>query len=170
MLKLNTIRKNFYESRSTYEGNAFIQRNMAEKLASMLGNSYKTILEIGCGTGTLTKHIYAKCSFEQYHALDIVPEYGELLQNKFPKLHYTVFDMDMLQDYEPTRNFDLILSNAAIQWSKNPAALIRTINAFFRRNRRNALSGYNKRAAAHKKYRRGRNDPCANKKRTIKTI
>jgi Trans-aconitate methyltransferase len=126
MLKLNTIRKNFYESRSTYEDNAFIQRNMAEKLASMLGNSYKIILEIGCGTGTLTKHIYAKCSFEQYHALDIVPEYGELLQNKFPKLLYTVFDMDMLQDYEPTRNFDLILSNAAIQWSKNPAALIRT--------------------------------------------
>lgn len=126
MLKLNTIRKNFWESRSTYEDNALIQRNMAEKLASMLGNSYKTILEIGCGTGTLTKHVYAGCSFEQYHALDIVPEYGGLLQNRFPKLHYAAFDMDMLQDYEPTRNFDLILSNAAIQWSKNPAALIQT--------------------------------------------
>lgn len=123
-LTKETISRNFYNSRFVYEKNAFVQRKMAQKLVSFLGNSYDTILEIGCGTGTLTKMVYDFCIFKKYYAIDIIAKNKDFLAAQFPKLHYACFDMDTISNFCPEQHFDLIISNAAIQWSTNPAWLI----------------------------------------------
>lgn len=119
-----TISRNFYKSRCVYEENALVQRKMAQKLVSFLGKSYDAILEIGCGTGTLTKLVYTSCSFKKYSAIDIIAENKDFLEKQFPGLHYTSFDMDNIQIFCPEQHFNLIASNAAVQWSANPAQLI----------------------------------------------
>lgn len=123
-LDKKNIGSNFYKSRFSYEENALIQKKMAEKLASFLDASYENILEIGIGTGFLTKPVYASCQFNAYYAIDIIEENKNFLETQFPKLSYTCFDMDEIKNFSPTQSFDLIVSNAAIQWSVNQKALI----------------------------------------------
>lgn len=121
-----TIGRNFYKSRFIYEENALIQQKMAQKLVSFLDASYDTILEIGCGTGTLIKRIYGSRTFKNYYAIDIIEENRDFLAGQFPKVQYSCFDMDNLKNFYPEQHFDLILSNAAIQWSINSELLIQT--------------------------------------------
>ncbi len=119
-----TIGNNFYKSRFLYEENALIQKKMAEKLTSFLAPSYDNILEIGIGTGSLTKLVYASCRFKYYYAIDIIKENKNFLETRFPRLSYACFDMDNIKNYYPAQQFDLIISNAAIQWSNNQKVLI----------------------------------------------
>lgn len=121
-----SIAKNFYKSRLVYEENALVQKKMAEKLVSFLAAAYDTILEIGIGSGTLTKLVYPACTFKQYYAIDIIEENKDFLEKQFPKIRYSCFDMDSIKDFCPQQTFHLILSNAVIQWSANPAQLIQT--------------------------------------------
>lgn len=125
-LTKETISRNFYKSRFIYEENALVQQKMAQKLVSFLDTSYDTILEIGCGIGTLTKRIYNSCTFKSYYAIDIIAENRDFLTGQFPKVQYSCFDMDNLKNFYPEQHFDLILSNAAIQWSINSELLIQT--------------------------------------------
>lgn len=121
------IHNNFYKSRFDYEDNAFVQKKMAEHLASLVGTSYANILEIGCGPGTLTKHLYPACTFVNYYAFDIIGEYKTIFAKKYPNIDFCPYDMDKIEDFYPLCSFDLIISNAAVQWSFDTKKLIHSL-------------------------------------------
>lgn len=120
------IKQNFYNSRFDYEEHALIQKEMAEHLFSKLEKRYHSILELGCGIGTYTKFLFKNCAFVDYYAIDFVPEYQTVFQYKFPQINFISFDMDKLNQLFPSYYFNLITSNASIQWSTNPKKLIHT--------------------------------------------
>ncbi len=120
------VRQNFYNSRFEYEEHALIQKEMAEHLFSQLDIGYHSILELGCGIGTYTHFLYKNCTFVNYYAIDFVPEYQTIFQFKFPQINFISFDMDKLDQLFPSYYFNLITSNASIQWSNNPKKLIHT--------------------------------------------
>lgn len=111
------IQKRFSRRLKTYDENARIQKQMAEKLISMLSeeNFYENILEIGCGTGFLTKIVSENLSFKTYKANDIVSDCSEYISSINPKIKFIYGDIEKLIDESETK-FDLIISNAAIQW------------------------------------------------------
>ena len=73
MINKELIKKRFSKCITTYDENAKIQKRMAEKLFSLLErNDFDKILEIGCGTGLLTKIAVEKLNFRTYTANDMV--------------------------------------------------------------------------------------------------
>ena len=67
------IKNKFKKSMDKYDENAVVQKLMAEKLAANLPEkSYGKILELGCGTGILTRNLVSKITYTKYFANDIV--------------------------------------------------------------------------------------------------
>ena len=116
MIDKNLVHARFAKNLKNYDKNAKIQKRMAEHLANFIGNKkVQTILEIGCGTGFLTKFIVEKCDFTTYKAIDIVEECKEYIEQINSQIIFIPADIEeYLKDSD--EKFDLIISNASLQW------------------------------------------------------
>lgn len=113
------IKKRFAKNLNTYNANARIQEQMAEKLLSFADkNEYKNILEIGCGTGLLTQKAVKKFSFTNYIANDIVENCKDYAQAISPDIKFVCQDAEYLIKNDSNK-YDLIISNAVFQWIEN---------------------------------------------------
>lgn len=113
----NLIIKRFNKSSSTYEKNAIVQKIMAKKLISKLielkGKSFGNILELGCGTGLLTRDIVSSLDFKSLFVNDIVEESVNrtaVLSSRITKLYGDCESLNF------PNNLDLLISNATLQW------------------------------------------------------
>ncbi len=122
------IQKRFGRKLKIYDENAKIQKQMAEKLVSLLSgkSDFKNILEIGCGTGLLTKIVSQKCDFEKYIANDIVADCGNYISKINPDIKFIEGDIEKLL-VETDKKFDLIISNASIQWIEDFEGFIKKL-------------------------------------------
>ncbi len=118
-LDKNLIKERFEKNLSTYADNAIVQKHMAaELIADLATNCDKTfnkILEIGCGTGNLTKEILNQLDFKELFVNDIVENAlgTEISSNKIKTLYGDCEKIEFPQ------NIDLVISNATFQWLEN---------------------------------------------------
>jgi len=87
-----------------------IMRNQEKHIIKILRkNRWKKILEVGCGSGRLTKKIAELPEIEKFVAMDISPD---LIENaKKNTLGQTIeFQCIDLQNYNPKEKFDLVFS------------------------------------------------------------
>lgn len=128
-LDKNLIKERFEKNLSTYADNAVVQKHMASELmASLMTNcteNFDKILEIGCGTGTLTKELISQLNFKELFVNDIVKNSlsSEIQSAKINKLYG---DCEQIQF---PQNLDLIISNATFQWMQDLAALLNKAHA-----------------------------------------
>ncbi len=121
------IKARFAKSLSTYDENARIQKKMAEKLANFLSkNSYESIIEIGCGTGFLTELLNQNITFKSYTALDIVDECKSYINGINSQISFVNNDIEEFIS-QNTQKYDLIISNASLQWVENFEEIINTL-------------------------------------------
>ncbi len=128
-LNKDLIRKRFSRNVYTYNDNAKIQKQMAQKLITFLDSTnYDKILEIGCGTGFLTRLVSEKLLYKKYVANDIIVESGYYIKDINAKIDFEEAD---IEDYISKTNetFDLIISNAAFQWIDNFESFIQKLMA-----------------------------------------
>ena len=111
------IKKRFTRKLSSYEEHAKIQKQMAEKLLSYIpkDRKYNTILEIGCGTGLFTKLINDNIKYDYYYANDIVEECESYIKKINSDIIFTPEDIEKYIQ-KSDKKFDLIVSNASMQW------------------------------------------------------
>lgn len=113
------VAKSFGQAAETYDVHARVQKRMARELVDKILSTrkdFRSILEIGCGTGFLTELLTEKFPQANILATDISPQMLGAARKKlscYPKVSYLVADGEHLQVEGP---FDLIVSSAVFQW------------------------------------------------------
>ena len=126
------IQKRFSRKLSTYNSHAKIQKQMAEKLINFAPKTTNSILEIGCGTGILTNLAVKKLNYKKYTALDIVSECEKYITEIDNNIEFVNCD---IENYiENCKNFDLIISNASLQWIENMPDFVQKLIAKLNKN------------------------------------
>jgi malonyl-CoA O-methyltransferase len=124
----NTIKCKFSKSIDTYDDSAYAQKEIAGKLAVLIAALYphipKTILEIGCGTGLLTKNILTLFADARYYLNDINEKVESLMPALFPVHNFTFVGGDA-QSVDFPAGIDLIVSSSTLQWFDNLPVFIR---------------------------------------------
>lgn len=113
------IKKQFEKSMNDYDKNATVQDLMASKMIielNKISNNFDTILELGAGTGLLTKRIAKNIKFSNYYANDLIEKSKHYIQKVIPDAMF--FAGNALKIKTP-RKADLIISNAMFQWFEN---------------------------------------------------
>lgn len=116
MIKKDLVRKNFSRGSDTYEDFAVVQKHMAKNLINFIPNDFDgiKILEIGSGTGILTRELLRKFPKTQITLIDISEKMIDRCKKEFGfSLNYIIGDAE---NYEFSETYDLIISNAAFQW------------------------------------------------------
>ena len=123
------IQSRFAKNLKTYNENARIQKRMAERLVTFLNkNNYAKILEIGCGTGFLTELINNRITFEKLTAIDIVEDCRNYINNINPEIEFINADIEEFINSN-NEEYDLIISNATLQWAEDFKGLIKKLES-----------------------------------------
>lgn len=121
------VEQRFLKSMNSYDENASVQKKMASSLINHFvnishENKYNNVLEVGCGTGLLTKEILDRKIIDNYFLNDIVNECSRLipeLRKKYTGTNFQFIHSDAEKLEKLSIPFDLIISNAAFQWMNN---------------------------------------------------
>jgi malonyl-CoA O-methyltransferase len=112
---------------------AMRNRLLAEALERLAGRSIARILELGCGTGPLTRQLRDAFPGAQITALDIAGGMIAEARKKIPDAIWIVADAE---DYCRIADgpFDLIVSNATAQWFHYPHRTMARYRTLLARN------------------------------------
>ena len=128
MIEKDRIQKKFKKQIKEYDKNAVVQKEMAKKLVSLLPEKkYKNILEIGSYSGILTSEIKKNIDFSSYFALDVVEESKDYLKKIDENIEFISAD---IETFETKEKFDLIISNAVLQWCSDFEGTIKKLKRF----------------------------------------
>ncbi len=121
MSRKAAISRRFSQSAPTYESNAALQDAVAEKLAGLLPPmKSKRVLEIGCGTGILTRRLLKRYGEAHFLITDVCPEMVSRCRERCkraPNAAFAAMDGDRLAtDFA----FDVIASSMCLQWFDDP--------------------------------------------------
>ncbi|MGH1403970.1 MAG: methyltransferase [Alphaproteobacteria bacterium] len=110
---------------SQYGQNNDIQDEIAQTLATHLPPiPNANILEIGCGTGALTRHLLNQYPDAQFHITDISQRMVNAARQSISTEHQ--IEWGIMDGELPTsdRQYDLIVSSMAFQWFENHEAAL----------------------------------------------
>lgn len=125
ILNKQKIEAAFDQGMSNYDWAAVVQKEVGENLMAFTPDAApQNILEIGCGTGFLTNNLIRKYPNSTIIAIDISEKMIEKCQSKLP---FTTFEKADAEIYQPSMQYDLIISNMTFQWFENP---VHTINRY----------------------------------------
>lgn len=112
---MDSVRLQFDRAAQQYHHKAQLQREVAQTLAErFLPQAAGSILEIGCGTGFLTRHLLERYPQSELVATDISPKMIGVAQLELPKdVNWQVVDFWQLP-LQPS--FALVASSAVLQW------------------------------------------------------
>lgn len=113
------IKKQFEKSMNDYDKNATVQDLMASKLLielSKISTDFENILELGSGTGLLTKRIAKNLHFKLFTANDLIEKSKFYVQKAIPNANFICGNALKIK---PSKKMDLIISNAMFQWFEN---------------------------------------------------
>ncbi len=120
-----SIAQRFSRSAKTYDAAATVQNDVAKLLAQITAPHCATaqkVLEIGCGTGFLSRQIQERLSPKELILNDISPEMIAEAQASLPcQASSLLGDAELI----PWPTADIIVSSSAVQWFNSPLSSIK---------------------------------------------
>lgn len=119
MTRKQKVADAFAAAADTYDSAAEAQAKAADRLVELVGGlslpTHPTVLEVGCGTGLLTRRLLPRIGGD-WVITDLSPTMVEAAKATLgvDKAQYRVMDAE--QPDTPVGLFDLIVSNLAAQW------------------------------------------------------
>jgi trans-aconitate 2-methyltransferase len=83
------------------------------------GQPIKRVVDLGCGTGQLTATLHETLGAGETLGIDSSAE----MLAKAPKVTGLTFQRDDIESFQPGETFDVVFSNAALQWVPDHRAL-----------------------------------------------
>ena len=137
-LNKNLIKNNFKKNVLTYEQNAIAQKESAHRLISLINRkNFNKVLEIGSYSGLLTRLAIDNINCQSYLALDIVEESEFAIKKINPKIDFLNCDVE---EFNTSDKFDLILSNASLQWCNSLSDTVKKLKSYLNEDGIMALS------------------------------
>lgn len=109
------------------------------------------VLDVGCGTGAITKGIAEKVGLTgQVIGIDRNKELIEEGKALFDFPNNLEFLITELLEFEPVEKFDLIVSARVLQWLDNPLAALKKMKTWLKTNGQISILDYNHEALTWK--------------------
>ena len=108
---------------------------LVEEILSHGGEGFDSALEIGCGTGLLSRELARQLHIRKFVANDLVAECGPRVEGAVKQLPGQAFSFhpgDIERIDLPPAAFDLVASNAVFHWLDDPAGLLERLAATLR--------------------------------------
>lgn len=120
------LRSRFQRAAGSYDSQALVQERTAEHLLDLLaqhgGSAPQRALEIGCGSGLLTRRLLARCcGIEELTLSDLTPALPACPPACSARLRLLPGDIETLPLPGP---FDLIISSSALHWLHDLKSLL----------------------------------------------
>lgn len=97
-------------------------RFLAQALVDNSGlNSNQKVVELGCGTGAITKHILNSCNPESYTGFELSTDLVSYLNMKYPESKFYAQSASDLSGYIPDASVDVVI--ASLPWTIFPKSL-----------------------------------------------
>ena len=133
------VKDSFDQGADCYDKHSSIQKKISKNLLDLLFNELKgnkegfSLLELGCGTGFCSKKISENLSLTRIHLLDISNKMIKKSKIRFKNQNVFFFknDFDFFDNFE---NYNLIVSNMSLHWSKDFLKLIKKILTSIKKN------------------------------------
>ena len=115
---------------TTYEANADLQEAVARRLAALLPErAAPRVLELGCGTGLLSRHLLARYPDGRFVLTDAAPAMiAECRRNlaAFPaqRVSFEVMDAGEAGGHD---NLDLVVTSMTLHWVVDPVASVQRL-------------------------------------------
>jgi len=113
-----TISARFAAAADTYDHQPGIQRHVAGEVLRLLDSVHAAppVLEIGCGTGTMTAMLRARFPTADLHAVDIAPSMVSRARESLGENSGVSWHVNDARHFESVLRFRLITSSSALHW------------------------------------------------------
>ncbi len=113
-----SVGRRFSSAAGTYDDHAGVQNAAAAKLIRLLppSGSVRRILEVGCGTGALTRHLLGGFPAATMDAVDLSPRMVEAASRRFAAAPTIRWEAADIRHYRGHGRYDLAASNCALHW------------------------------------------------------
>lgn len=129
MIDKEKVERCFRSSTHTYNEHATVQDMISSQLINIIGkrhdNGFNTVLEIGAGTGLLTRKLLSSFPISNLVLNDLVPEMEVILSGVCKPFNVTPqFAMGDAETRVFQSGNDLIISASSVQWFSDTSAFI----------------------------------------------
>ncbi len=119
--------KEFSKNAISYNEYNIIQKEVAKKVVSLVENSPKRILDLGCGSGEIYKLI--DWGIKEFIAVDISYEMCKLHpKNSKVEILNANYEDDKIFDKLREKRFDIVISSSSLQWCANLEKMVKKIS------------------------------------------